>query len=394
MAGAMAGWLEVFDVVSQLRVTNWPGPPRLWGGYWHPKRHEFSMGGSDNAEDNQNLFGSFVIRKYTLNAIRDLEVEVTLQIGSDQFRYRSMFDLEEQSLDIAGRIRVPLTWEYARTLRETVLTSLYINVTYEGESIYKDTLQVRLLPPDEWKDTKLDGKWLPSFVLPRDHAVRDIVNKAQNYLKAINDDPDAGFDGYQSGDPVIVDFEVQAIWSALIYDYDLGYIDPPPTYSHSSQRLRSPEEVMSGGCGTCIDLALLFASCLEYIGLYPVIFLLKGHAFPGYWRHYGDHSEFFELWKRPPVSDGDVSTATIQLADADGFWMIERDGFELILSALVEEEIVPVETVALTSRDSFAQACEEATINLGKRDFFDAMLDIRKARDNRVTPLPLRGGKE
>ncbi len=343
--------------------------------------------------NNQNLFASFVLRKYTLSTIREIDIDVTLQIGSDQFRYRSMFDLEDQSIDIADRIRVPLTWEYARTLKETVLTSLYINVTHRGDNIYRDTLQVRLLPPDEWLDTQHDGMWLPSFVLPRDPVVRQIVNKAQNYLKAINDDPEAGFDGYQSGDPAIVDFEVQAIWSAIVYDYNLSYIDPPPTYSESSQRLRTPEDTISGNCGTCIDLALLFASCLEYIGLYPLIFLLKGHAFPGYWRHFSDHSRFFELKNRLPVSDETVSAATIQLAE-NGSWMITEEGFDLILSSLIEEEFVPVETVSLTAHESFFRACEEATRTLGKRQYFDAMLDIKKARDNKVTPLPLRGAME
>ncbi|MCU7934192.1 MAG: hypothetical protein KZQ99_04840 [Candidatus Thiodiazotropha sp. (ex Dulcina madagascariensis)] len=344
--------------------------------------------------NNQNLFASFTLRKYTLSAIRDIDVEVTLQIGSDQFQYRRMFDMKGQVMDIADQIRVPLTWEFARTLKESVLTSLYINVSYAGETIYKDTLPIRLLPSDEWLDTKHDGMWLPSFVLPRDRRVREVIDKAQHYLMAINDDPDAGFDGYQSGDPDIVDREVQAIWSALLYDYTLSYIDPPPTYSESSQRLRTPEDVISGQLGTCIDLALLFAACLEYIGLYPVIFLLQDHAFPGYWRNFSYQSRFFELRNHVPTdSDGMNSTAPMQLADNDP-WMIEEDGFDQLLQLLLEEELVPIETVCLTSNDSFSHAYEQAIMTLKHRDSFDAMLDIQTARKNGVTPLPLRGREE
>ena len=51
-----------------------------------------------------------------------------------------------------------------------------------------------------------------------------------------------------------------------------------------SQRIRTPSEIVAGGFGTCIDLALLFASCLEAVEIYPVVFLLNDHAFPGYWR--------------------------------------------------------------------------------------------------------------
>jgi hypothetical protein len=303
--------------------------------------------------------------------------------------------MKEQVTDIASEIRVPLTWEFAQTLKESVSTNLYINVSYDGETICRETEQILLLPFDEWLDTKRDGKWLPSFVFPRNRKVRQIIAKAQNYLMAINDDPYVGFDGYQSDDPDLVDCEVQAIWSALVYDYRLSYIDPPPTYTNSSQRLRTPEDVIDGGHGTCIDLALLFAACLEYIGLYPVIFLLQGHAFPGYWRDLSYHSRFVELQDGVGVPSGvDISSAaSVQLVNENP-WMIEKEGFDLLLGVLLNDEVVPVETVCLTSNDSFSEACEQAIMTLRNRDYFDAMVDIRIARKSGVTPLPLRGSEK
>ena len=35
--------------------------------------------------------------------------------------------------------------------------------------------------------------------------------------------------------------------------------------------------------GTCLDTSLLIASCLEEIGIYPIVLLLKGHAMVGAW---------------------------------------------------------------------------------------------------------------
>jgi hypothetical protein len=345
--------------------------------------------------NNQDLFEEFRLRKYTPSNIQDIDIEVMLQIGSDRFHYRRMFDMNEQVADIAGDIRVPLTWEFARSLKESIHTNLYISVSYDGETICRETEQVLLLPSDEWLDTKRDGKWLPSFVFPRNRKVRQIIAKAQHYLMAINDDPHAGFDGYQSGDPDLVDCEVQAIWSALVYDYGLSYIDPPPTYTHSSQRLRTPEDVITGGRGTCIDLALLFAACLEYIGLYPVIFLMQGHAFPGYWRDFAYHAHFVEMHDGVGVPSGDdmSSAASMQLVNEDP-WMIEEEGFDQLLSVLLNDEVVPVETVCLTSNDSFSEACEQAIMTLRNRDFFDAMVDIQIARKSGVTPLPLRGSEQ
>ena len=58
-----------------------------------------------------------------------------------------------------------------------------------------------LIPVDEWYDDTNNNPWLPSFVLPRDPAVVDIIRSARRYLIGIEDDPSAGFDGYQAVDP-------------------------------------------------------------------------------------------------------------------------------------------------------------------------------------------------
>ena len=84
----------------------------------------------------------------------------------------------------------------------------------------------------------------------------------------------------------------QAIWTALVNEFRLQYINPPPAYSDRTQRLRTPGDILGSNSGTCIDLALLLASCLEYIDIYPVIVLLEGHAFAGYWRSDAAHEAF------------------------------------------------------------------------------------------------------
>ena len=92
-------------------------------------------------------------------------------------------------------------------------------------------------------------------------------------LVALADDSGAGFDGYQSFDPNGlsleerargIDNQVQALWWAIISEFNLAYINPPPTFTAKSQRLRTPSDVLAGRRGTCIDLTLLLAACLQY----------------------------------------------------------------------------------------------------------------------------------
>ncbi len=167
---------------------------------------------------------------------------------------------------------------------------MYIKVQCGDRLLRESSERVTVLPADEWRDDGEDHRWLPCFVLPRDPAVLKVVDSAQRYLRTLLDDTSAGFDGYQqlldddSNAADVVDPQVQALWAALQHDLPVNYINPPPSYTSQSQRLRNPTEIFRGNAATCIDLALLFASCLEFVGIYPVIFLIQGHAFPGYWR--------------------------------------------------------------------------------------------------------------
>jgi hypothetical protein len=337
------------------------------------------------------LFESFVIRKLEPGVIRGLEVEVTLHVGSDTFPYRASLDLVEKVTDLGEQIVVPLTSTLARAVDENMQTTLHVRVSHEGRTWRQETHRMLLLPVDQWRDTDEDRRWLPSFVLPRSPAVPRIIASAQKYLKCLADDGSAGFDGYQSRDPGAddpwagIDLQAQALWAALTFDLPLHYINPPPTYRAGSQRLRTPAQVLESGRGTCIDLTLLLAACLEYVEIYPVVFLLNGHAFPGYWRSEESYNNFAEL-KQPlksTVSGGFSS-------DQDSVpWMVGRDGYLEVLQYVTSGDLVPLESVWLTMGRGFGEAVEEGANNLRSKRDFHSLTDIMLARDRGVTPLPL-----
>jgi len=261
---------------------------------------------------------------------------------------------------------------------------------------------VRLLPVDQWRDNDRDGQWLPSFVLPRDPAVGGLIDKAQRYVRVLRDDPSAGFDGYQSvdkkaADPYIdVDRQVQAIWSMIVHDLGLGYVNPPPGYSNEldSQRLRTPSMVVKDRSGTCLDLALLFAACLELVDIYPVIFLLNGHAFPGYWRSDELHQEFNKM--SGDFTD-DLRTEDKEKTKVAGAqrakWWPRRASYDEIKRRVRMGHLVPIETVWLTEHSGFWDAVDGGRDNLKSKKEFHSMLDIVRARQSDVTPLPIGDGQ-
>jgi hypothetical protein len=140
--------------------------------------------------------------------------------------------------------------------------------------------------------------------------------------------------------------------------------------------------VLRGGKGTCIDLALLLAACLESVDIRPVLFLLRGHALPGYWRSPDAHAEF-EGVGRPEVKRADEAATPAQRVAWQSY------GHPEVLSRVRALDLVPLETVELTRRGSFREARARGAEGVSG-DGFEAMVDVALARKHGVTPIPIR----
>ncbi len=348
--------------------------------------------------DTGHLFESFGIIKKVPERMLGVEVEVVLFVGGDSFPFKKVFHIEGWGDDLKDKVSVPLTSEFIRSVPEPIRTSLYVEVSYQGTTILRETYPVTLLPVDEWVDDDLNRVWLPSFVLPRDPAVARIIDAAQRHLTTLTDDRAAGFDGYQSvlgvaedEDRSGVDLQAWAIWSALAHDFGVGYINPPPTYTKTGQRLRTPSQVLHHCRGTCIDLALLLAACLEYIDLYPVLFLIEGHAFAGYWRSDTAYRRYLNVdVDRPSIPQG-APRSSSRLAQTGGPrpWVLSQGAYSEILQYVFGEELFPIEAVGLTTHGSFWTAIDQGVEDLRSVSEFHSLIDVRGARRRFVTPLPI-----
>jgi hypothetical protein len=347
------------------------------------------------------LLAKLTLTKLVRDPLEDITVTVELNLGADNYPFRcTLLKLDEPQLAMATMVQIPLTASLPRSLRERVHSTVYIKVTCGGRTAKESTKRVTLIPVDEWVDDTDNNPWLPSFVLPRDPAILKIITSSRRYLVGIRDDPAAGFDGYQSIDPDAddpsdgVDAQVRAIWTALVNEFRIQYINPPPSYSDQSQRLRTPTDILSSGTGTCIDLTLLLASCLEYIDIYPVVVLLTGHAFVGYWRSEEQYEAFLEMRKLPSTvpapGDPAARAAAVPFVDQYG-WRLTRLQYEEIMTHIASGDLVMLEATYLTSASSFAEAVEEGRANMRSKRQFDSLLDVRSARSATppVTPLPI-----
>ena len=349
--------------------------------------------------NDRDLFTKFVVRNLSDHRITGLDVHVELHSNDGTYPYRQSFTVDQTGLDLQRIVRIALTSNFARTVNEMVRTSLYVHIKWGAHDIFRETYPVTMAPVDQWADTDADRIFLPSYMFPRDRAVNQIIRNAEQFMTCLRDEPTAGFDGYQLAtrkDVRSVDKQVQALWYSIVYKVPASYINPPPTYAVASQRIRTPSEIIGGGFGTCIDLALMLASCLEAIEIHPVIFVLQDHAFPGYWRSEAARNTFCRniasSASRPgtPASAvrGDGGSAKKRPGAA---WCYDSAALVDIRKAVRNNQLVPLESVGLSERSSLGESIETAREYFAKseEERFLLMLDVRTAREKGVTPLPL-----
>ena len=354
------------------------------------------------------LFKSFTVTKIKEGAMDPLEVTVRLDTGWDRPAECHFFvDLPveaDRQEDLAKRVTLPLGSQLLRQRGEALLATVEIAIRCGSVQVFHITRSIKLLPCDEWRDDTTGRHFLPSFVFPRDPAVRDILSASQPFLRALCDQPQAGFDGYQAGfsgnaDDAVA-LQTRAIWAALQYTMRLDYVNPPPTYTNASQRLRTPEEILRAHRGTCIELALLLASCWEHVGIFPVIFLTSGHAFAGYWTSEAARLEFIEGLAKPlkhASADGEASgkkaLGGVREKKVTEPWMFAEPHHLAGIRAQVRDGgLVAVEATYIPLQRSFADAVSESRRlldDLRGAEEFDGMIDVQTARERGVTPLPI-----
>lgn len=353
-----------------------------------------------DGHDVDSVAGDVDRPRPAIHQIDDVEIEVQLHVGVDSYPFRSRISLNTQKYryDLEKEVSLPLTGQLFQTINEPVQTTLFVDVRWHDQVLYRHTHPVRLSPIDQWTLNDRQLGWLPSFIQPRDPAVARTIDVAQGYLQCLADRVSVGFDGYQSYDAFAsglgcwtgVDQQVRSIWSALLLGSRLRYINPPPSYAEMTQRLRAPSATVDGGFGTCVDLAILLVSCLEWIEIHPVLFLLHGHVFCGYWKDLAAHRRFLEVL--PETIPRRRDEGEMPRDDGTQRWVSEQKTYAEIKGFVDRGELIPIETVGLTTAKGFAAAIDEGRGHFYKKRnrAFRAMIDLVSAREaSGVTPLPL-----
>ncbi|WP_205525342.1 DUF4011 domain-containing protein [Novosphingobium sp. THN1] len=244
-------------------------------------------------------------------------------------------------------------------LSETMTATLSLVLSgKDGVELAKTEAPIELLAHNEWGGSGSMSDLLPAFVTPNDPAIDKILKAASDALRR-SGKPD-NIDGYKSGERARVWELTSAIWSA-VSGMRFSYALPPANFERNGQKIRTPSQILEGRIGTCLDTSLLFAAAIEQAGLNPIVVLTKDHAFVGVWLQ---PSEFSSLVTHE-------AAALRRRIDIDELLVFE--------STLATNPTPP----------SFSQAIAQGNRNIAEAmdDEFEAAIDIRRARIQKIRPL-------
>ena len=266
-----------------------------------------------------------------------------------------------QSIKLQDR---PLKPHYDKLngLTEEVVVRLVFAVSYvdaggQAQELFANH-QVNILPADYWGGESRQAELLAAFVQPNVHTVESITSRVALNLR--NAGQNSAIDGYQSNTRERPFLFGSALWSTL-FNERLMYLSPPNGWAKLGQRIRPAADILEHKTAACLDTSVLFASCLENMGLNPVIALTKTHAFAGFW-----------------------------LID-ECFPVLTNDDPIDLRKRMDTSDIVMFETTLITNDTpvTFKQAIERAKTLLeeDRESEFVMLIDIKQARARRVKPI-------
>jgi len=324
---------------------------------------------------------------------RTVTLAVHCDAGSGSSTYRSSVKLAFETTPVpVTEVVFPNLYELAdrRAQRRQITFTASVRDGRDRE-LATLTRTAAWMGPAEWLNQPDTWEYLPAFVNPHDKGVRRVFATAADTLRSVATPAD-NFTGYfrHPPDPTYVRTQLRAVYQALrdgktrltyiappgspvfVGANPAGGSPPPGPLAAAGQVVRSHTEVVAHRLGTCHDLALLLAACGEYVGIRPLVVLVRGHTLVGFWR---SQQEYENYWGQPN-----------RLNRRDWKLTSPREFVSLIQSG----QILVVETTLLGDPvKTFDEACDMAKDYLTVKwpGHLNVAVDVYRARAYGINPL-------
>jgi len=247
------------------------------------------------------------------------------------------------------RKKLSLPFEKLYELSEELTICLDFRLFSEsGEKLAECKRDVTLLPSNYWGGESRQPELLAAFVRPNGLYVESLLRDVAKTLEQSGHG--RSIDGYQSNTREKPYLMLAALWN-VIFSQEIAYVTPPVGFAKQGQRIRLASDISSSRIAACLDTSLLFASCIEAMGLNPVVALTNTHAFAGAWLIDDrlpmlSNDDPMDIRKRVDMRDIVLFETTLVTSDSPVNFEQAKDHARRLLSEELEEDFVLVLDIA------------------------------------------------
>ena len=185
-------------------------------------------------------------------------------------------DITEKSTESIEKAEIEISWDGAEE-DDVIEEDFSFKLTNRNEYVYTGIKKEEI---STWSDVFDNDDLLACFVTPNDPIVKYYTQNLQEKLMqgeaaSVSSNPDQGV-------KFLAGIYEATRRSHMVYSGTKGIPQSTEDIESMVQQVRLPREVITGNTGLCIELSCLYASVLSAAGLDPIIYMVPGHAYPGF----------------------------------------------------------------------------------------------------------------
>lgn len=300
------------------------------------------------------------LRNISDTAIEDVSIALTFEpefASGYKAHIESIFPGCEETV---SPVLIVFSTRFLADLTERVSGSIHLTVSSGERELLHSAYAISVLTYNDWCGTQVLPEILAAYSVPNHPEIPSLTKRAADILGKWTGSP--SLDEYQQRDPNRVKLQMAAVYEAIA-EKGIIYSAPPASFEKTGQKIRLVDEVLGKGLGTCLDMTMLYVSCLESIGLNPLVVLTPTHSIAGCWL---------------------IQESFTDSVNEDQSMLTKRTASGI-------NEILLVETTCMNAgcQASFDEACRSADNTLLTSEDV-IFIDIHRSRISQIRPLPLR----
>jgi hypothetical protein len=185
-------------------------------------------------------------------------------------------EITEKTTESVEKAEIEISWDGAEE-DDIIEEDFTFKLTNRNEYVYTG---IKTEEISSWADMYDNDALIACFVTPNDPVVKYYTQNLQEKLLK-------GEAASVTRKPEDAVRFLGGIYEAtrkshMVYSGTKGIPKSTDDVQSIVQQVRLPREVITGNTGLCIELSVLYASVLSAAGIDPIIYMVPGHAYPGF----------------------------------------------------------------------------------------------------------------